>query len=391
MKLPAFIVGVALLTLSSNIVRQDFDGHDDPNLVPVANSPDPWGLKIVVFDVGQADAVLLMTPNGDTCMVDTGKTNANGDLFAAYLKTAADNGVGELNTLDLLYTTHYDRDHIGGITKLRDGGIRIRKAFDQGLSVKRDGKTFYTKYVTAVGDPNNNYVQDADEPDFVRHRLDVGHSEFIGATDDVEIRCVSVRGDTVGDAHDLPDLDPSVADIDENPGSIALLVRLGEFEFYTAGDQTDDDWKHHEPAVEEKLIAANAIPGGNDIDVIKVSHHGSDTSTSASLVTEMDPEVAIISSDFVSNQGLPKRNVIQLFEENDCYVLVTGDGINPDTDQFTDSGASTLDDNYRHDPAAVFNARGTITVLVSTDGTKYTVLGDSFSKTFSAKDSDNVH
>ncbi|MCY4486760.1 MAG: hypothetical protein OXF11_06535 [Deltaproteobacteria bacterium] len=50
---------------------------------------------------------------------------------------------------------------------------------------------------------------------------------------------LTVRGDTDGTAHDL-DLDPAgkTESFDENPGSIALLIRLGEFVFYTTGDQT---------------------------------------------------------------------------------------------------------------------------------------------------------
>ena len=52
----------------------------------------------------------------------------------------------------------------------------------------------------------------------------------------MKIICVAVRGDTANEDNDL-DLDPAEGDkgFDENPGSVALLVRLGEFELYTAG------------------------------------------------------------------------------------------------------------------------------------------------------------
>ena len=45
---------------------------------------------------------------------------------------------------------------------------------------------------------------------------------------------------------------------------------------------------------------------------------------------------------------------------------------------------------YVIDTNAVFNDQGDVTVLVSTDGSRYTVRGDSFDKTFSALDSDNA-
>jgi hypothetical protein len=279
--------------------------------------------------------------------------------------------------------------------KITERGVHIRKAFDQGVSNIRSVTTatgrisYYGKYAKAVGDPNGNLIQDADEPNFVRHRIAHGHVERIGLEDNVEIRCVAVRGDTEGTANDLA-LDPATggANFDENPGSIALLIRLGEFEFYTAGDQTDNDWKT-KPAVEESVIRSGAVPGGNDIDLIKVSHHGSDTSTSDDLVESMDPEVAIISSTLTSH-GLPKKIVIKQFQENRCFVLITGDGIDASTGDYTDSGATNEDDAFTVSDAAVFNNQGNVTVLVSVDGSRYTVVGDSFAKTFSAVDGDNT-
>jgi len=209
----------------------------------------------------------------------------------------------------------------------------------------------------------------------------------MGSGGKVKIRCVAVKGDTKGNNYDL-DLDPSSEDINENPGSIALLVRLGEFEFYTAGDQTDDDWKGY-PPVEENVLDSGAIIGGNDIDVIKVSHHGSDTSTSKALAEKMLPEVAIMSTKYTKDQ-LPKKIILKQFQDNRCYVLITGDGTNPDTLDYTDSWVTDEDDNFTASDAAVYNDQGNVTVLVSSDGSRYTVIGDSFGKTFSARDGDNA-
>ena len=203
---------------------QGFQGFDSSSLTPVTEAQGQWGLKIVVLNVGQADAVLLLTPNGDVCLIDSGRTSTAGNRVVDYLSTKALNGVGTLKTIDVLYSTHFDQDHIGGLKRIVERGIRIRKAFDQGLSAKRDQKTRYMEYVAAVGDADNDLKQDADESNYVRHRLDYGHVEYVGLEDEVEIRCVAVRGDTAGDAHDL-DRDPSTSDIDENPGSIAVRCR----------------------------------------------------------------------------------------------------------------------------------------------------------------------
>lgn len=376
---------------------QSFSGFDSSTLPPVSRTLGNWGLKIVVLNVGQADAIVVLAPNGDVVLIDSGKTKSAGNQVVDYLGNETLNGVGDLSSIDLLYTTHYDSDHIGGLPRIVERGIRIRKAFDQGISGKRsmltsnNNPTIYSKYVTAVGDPNNNQSQDADEPNFVRHKLHYDHLETIGREDQIEIRTVSVRGDTEGTTHD-DDLDPENkgSSFDENPGSIALLIRLGEFEFYTAGDQTDDDWKS-KPDVEEKLLNSGAIPGGNDIDAIKVSHHGSDTSTSEALVLQMDPEVAVVSTKFTARDKLPKKIVLKQFEDNRAYVLITGDAVNPVDQTYTDSGATNQDDNYTPSDEAVFHNQGNVEILVSPDGSRYTVRGGSFAKTFSAIDADNQH
>lgn len=185
-----------------------FRGFEASSLAPVSTQAGDWGVMIVVLNVGQADAILLLTPNGDCCLIDSGKSKSSGDKIANSLLSGAVNHVGQIKTIDLLYTTHYDSDHIGGLPQVAARGIDIRKAYDQGLSAQRHGKTKYMAYAKAIGYPNDNARQDADEADFVRHKLYYGRKEHLGNQDDVEILCVSVRGNTKGTANDQ-DLDPA--------------------------------------------------------------------------------------------------------------------------------------------------------------------------------------
>ncbi len=388
------LVAVALI-LPVNLLAKEFHGLESKTLSPVTDGSGKWGLKIVFFNVGQADAILLVTPAGDACLIDSGKTSENGKLIASYLGSKKDNKVGDIQTIDLLYTTHYDLDHIGGLPTIVDRDICITKAFDQGCSLQRHGQKKYTAYITALGDPNDTLNMKKDEPDCVRHAIEYDYVEYLDEDKKVEIRCVAVRGDTKGNQKDL-DLDPSnkPSEFNENPGCIALLIRLGEFEFYTAGDQTDDDWKKF-PAAEEAVLDSGAIPGGNDIDLLKVSHHGSDTSTSRALVQKLAPEVVVISSAFVVKQNLPKRITLKNLQEEGCYVLITGDGTNDgeycNSNQKEAPKAFTECKDFVPSASAVFNNQGNITVLISPDGNRYTVIGAKFNKTFSAKDEDNKH
>ena len=385
----------AALFVPISSLAQLFVGLESKTLAPVVQEPGDWGLKIVVFDVGQADVILLLAPNGDATLIDTGKTTKHGMLIADYLRDASLNGVGELTTVELLYSTHYDADHIGGLPMLVERNIRIKKAYDQGPSAMRslhtdkENPTVYSKYLNAVGDPDGDNLPDPDESQFIRHKVAYGETETMGPLDKVKIRCVGVRGDTEGNSNDL-DLDLSRVgrSLDKNAGSIALLVRLGEFELYTAGDQTSERWKG-KPRAEEAVLDSGAIPGGNDIDVLKVSHHGSDTSTGDRLADEMLPEVAIISTKYTRGDKLPKRIVLKQLEENRSYVLITGKGRGPD-DRFAESVKTNEDDTFTPSAAAVFDAQGDVTVLVSRDGSRYTVTGREFSLTFSARDVDNA-
>jgi len=88
-----------------------------------------------------------------------------------------------------------------------------------------------------------------------------------------------------------------------------------------------------------------------------------------------------------------RKITLKTLQDNNCYVLITGDGINPDIGDYNESNAKKAkeDDGWNASDEAVYNKQGDVMVLVSNDGSRYTVYGNSFTNTFSAKDEDNVH
>ena len=358
----AKILSIVLYAACS--ISYAFEGLASTKLQPVEE--DKWGLKIVIFDIGRADATLLLTPNGDSAVIDAGRKDV-AQKIAALLPDK--NGV---KTIDLMYITHYDADHIRGVHKFSKNNAIVKKVFDQGhgeriLKTGTGKPSVYAKYAEAVGDLNKNGQKDANEPNFIRNKAQFAHTASIGASGKAQIHVVAVNGDTARDQYDI-DLDPEgkPKGFNENPGSIALLIQFGEFEYYTAGDQTCD--------TENRMLKSGAIrfySDDEDIDVLKISHHGSDTSTGRMLVARLRPEVSIVPSD----KKFAKKDVLKRLENIRSYVLVTGEA--------------------KKTSSAIYDQLGDVTILVSQDGTRYTVnttknAGTKFSRTFSSLDSSNA-
>ena len=100
----------------------------------------------------------------------------------------------------------------------------------------------------------------------------------------------------------------------------------------------------------------------------------------------------IISTKWHGGFKFPRKVVLKQYQDNRCYSVITGDSFVPGTTDFFASPNSEASDPavFTVNPNAVFNDQGDVTVLVSTDGRRYTVRGKSFIKTFSAVDADNA-
>jgi len=100
----------------------------------------------------------------------------------------------------------------------------------------------------------------------------------------------------------------SAGDPADNDGSVILFGTIGSDRWLFTGDASAD--------VEERV----AFP---DADVLKAGHHGSATSTSASLVAATTPEIAVISVGRTNGYGHPAREVLDRLEDAGAFVLRT--------------------------------------------------------------------
>ena len=227
-------------------------------------------LFIYHINVGQGDSTLIISPAQKTVLIDAGNNGKGVKSVIPLLKLL------KIKAIDYVVATHYDADHIGGLDEVIKYLDNINVAvLDRGNPEKEKTTKTFDGYVLAAGDK--------------RKQIKVGEKLDLGP--DIDFTCVAVNGQVepgnIGD--------PS--SIEENAGSVAFLLQYGKFDYFIGGDLTGGGrsgmkWT---PDIESKV----ALVVG-DVDVLRVSHHGSQTSSNESFLTALSPEVALIS---VGNGG----------------------------------------------------------------------------------------
>ena len=205
-------------------------------------SAQTQSVRIQVIDVGQADGILVRTPNTQRVLID----GAQGRLLAQTLQSNF--GV---DRLALAVGSHRHRDHIGGIDNVMDVVPTDRYFGDT------------TEHSGAVDDSLRAVIE--------RNNIPV---QLPGADTIVidGIRFIFLPPDPVDDAN-------------ENDNSVVVRLEHGQFSMLFAGDAEDNerDW----------LVANH--PALLDVDVLKASHHGSRNGTSPGWLNAVTPERVVIS------------------------------------------------------------------------------------------------
>lgn len=336
----------------------------------------PQGPRIIVLDVGQADATLVLSASGETMVIDAGDSNQDGESILKALQAAG------RSRLDCLVITHYDRDHIGGADKVLQGlGLeKVESVLDPGLPAHvKPGNNDYGRYVRAAGDP--------DDTGHAGKRRAIRSGEILDLGS-LRARCVVVNGDVddgiSGSPSDVPLRLESRED--SNARSVGLLLTCGEFEYLTCGDITSGERsgpkKGRQPGVEEALLAARALyntsltpperraEDDSHVDVYHVDHHGSDTSSGRTFVRAISPQVALISCGGTEHANLnyrhPRPDVLALLDQVGARTYVTGPGnISPED--------YSLGPAFWYLPMSVRLNQGDLRVEGSPEGDKYRV------------------
>jgi competence protein ComEC len=232
--------------------------------------------EIYFVDVEGGQATLILSPSGQSLLIDTGWRGFEGRDADRIMQAAK---AAKIRQIDYLLITHYHRDHVGGVPQLADR-IKILNFLDHGPNTE-DSK-----------------VTKEDYSDYVK-TIQRGEHKVLKPGDTVPIKGLSVKvltGD--GDHIQTPlegagqpnpycattakrDPDPT-----ENAHSLGVLVTFEKFRFLDMGDLT---WNK-----ELELMCPNNPIG--TVDVLLVSHHGLNQSNSPALVDAVHARVAIMNN-----------------------------------------------------------------------------------------------
>ena len=240
------------------------DTSDEPT-VETANGT----VEVHYINVGQSVSTLIIGPDGETMLVDTGHYNDDGEYVVQYLQRH------EITRIDHLVTSHNDADHIGG-----------NAAVIEYYETKADGiGAIYDPGIAASTQTYAEYLDAVEEHDVTLYETREGDAISFGDID------VDVLGPP----------EPYLENKARNENSIVLKLTHGETSFLLSGDAEDDQ--------EEYLV--DTYGGELQSTVLKAGHHGSSSSSSEPFIDAVQPQAVVVSSAYDSQYGHPHDGVLQ--------------------------------------------------------------------------------
>lgn len=315
--------------------------------VPSAGeAADVKKLSIYWVDVEGGGATLIVTPAGESALVDTGLDNPRDPARIA--KVAKE--VAGLRQIDHLVVTHLDIDHHGGAAELSKL-IPIRRVYDPGVEIGRP-EPMYLKYAAwrktvpyAVLKPGDTIpLRQADGAARVSLTCLAAAQQFIAPSPEHKPNPIPAS-----EAPDYP------VDNSENRQSIVLLLRLGAFEFYDGADLTG--------RLEASLVLPVNLVG--EVDVYQVTHHGLDLSNNPVLIRSLAPTVTVMNNGDRKGCGPKTRAALKATPSIQANYQLHKN-LAPDADNTPDQLIANLG------PAATCKGNH-IELHVAPDGAAYTV------------------
>ena len=233
-------------------------------------------LDIYFIDVEGGAATLLVTPSGESMLIDSGYPDNRGRDKDRIIHVAKD--VAGLSRIDHAAVSHWHRDHYGNHAALA-AEFGIGTFWDRGIpDTLQEDDSFETR-IAAYRAASQNQSKALRAGDCIP--LKFGKTELTAKVLTSGRSVIPNNGpqNPYADRHEQADVDRS-----DNAASLSLLFQFGNFRFLCCGDLT---WN-----IEGKLVTPNNPIG--TVDIFMVTHHGLPMSNNPALVLAVNPSVTIM-------------------------------------------------------------------------------------------------
>ncbi len=231
--------------------------------------------RIVVIDVGQGDCTFIQA-EGASILIDGGSSDVKN--VGEYRIAPAIRSYG-VNTLDAVFISHTDSDHINGIEELIEKNlININKVI---LPMIDEESTI--EFILFLKEYKIPYIQ-------------------INTNEVIKISNMSFYN-----------LSPKEAKDNINSKSLVLLFCYNNYRALFTGDISKD----------EELKIIGSLSENTNIDLLKIAHHGSNSASCKEFIRAIKPKAATISCGVNNSYGHPHKEVINLLEVHKVDYYIT--------------------------------------------------------------------
>ena len=255
--------------------------------------------SITFLDVGQGDSILIRCDNGSNIMIDAGSGNVSSVGKNRIIPCLKSYGLGKI---DRLILTHPDSDHINAVDEILNsnievGEILIAEVHSKDEAIIKLREKVFDKNEYSINKTNIHYIQRGD-------MFTEGNSTF---------NVLYPRGESSPEINSVSEPDMELFDEnDRNATSIVVEMTCGDTKAIFTGDLEKEG--------ETILVNSGLL---EDVDILKVAHHGSKYSTSEELLKLTTPEIAVISCGKKNSYGHPHKETLDRLAAAGCEILTT--------------------------------------------------------------------
>lgn len=267
-------------------------------------------MSVHFIDVGHGDCIFIQTPDdqianngeheGYKILIDAGKDGRGIQYVIPYLNRL---GLTAGDTIDYVIATHAHEDHIGGLPEIYDY-FQVNNTLDPGYRYTTNA---YNEYFNkATNEPNSNFYHN-----LVASGLITGNGDYINLGRELRVRIL----------YSNPD-----ASHGTNNTSIVVQMKYQDVSFLFMGDAEGKE-RSDLPSVTKDVerYLADTYGAGLKSTVLKVGHHGSETTSTDRFIQTVQPKYVVICAGcgVFSGTVLPDASLVQRYENAGAIVSRT--------------------------------------------------------------------